>query len=158
MKTKPLIFAVLAILISPLFAGPDEDLHKATQGGNIDAMAAALKAGANIESRSDDADGSTSLIIAAKNGNLKVVEFLVKSKADVNAERPNGWTALIHASCQGHLPVVKYLIKNKANVNHGTEVGITALYAMTPDSDCNCAKKGDKKIIQELKKAGAKSR
>lgn len=153
-----MIFPVLAILISPLFAGPDEDLHKATQDGNIDAMAAALKAGANIESQVDGGGGYTPLIVAAKNGNLKIVEFLVKSKADVNAKDYDGWTPLILASCAGHLSVVKYLIKNKANVNETTKIGITALYAMTPDSDCGCPKKGDKMIIKELKRAGAISR
>lgn len=156
MRTKLLIFPVLAILISPLFAGPDEDLHKATQEGNIEGITAALKAGADIESRIEGIDGFPPLVFASKNGNLKVVEFLIKNGADVNGADFRGWTSLMRASCEGHFPIVKYLIKSKADVKLATEIGITALSAMTPGSDCNCAKKGDKKIIQELKKAGAK--
>jgi hypothetical protein len=61
-------------------------------------------------------DGFTPLFMAAQEGCLDVVRFLVKELgADVNQERLNGSTPLMPASFNKHADVVTWLIKAGAN-------------------------------------------
>ena len=54
------------------------------------------------------------LKIAFENGHLKVVEYLVKNGADVNAKDDE---ALRFASRNGHLDVVNYLVEHGSNIH-----------------------------------------
>ena len=67
-----------------------------------------------IEKKIDMKKNNYALILAAKNGNLEKVRYLVKKGADINAENNESlrWSAI-----NGHLEVVKYLIKKGADIN-----------------------------------------
>ena len=62
----------------------------------------------------------TPLYLAAKYGQLEIVQYLVKNGAEVNA-RQNGqndrYTALHAAASNNHLDVVKHLVENGADIN-----------------------------------------
>ena len=62
----------------------------------------ALKAHANVNQARTD-DGSTPSYIAAQEGHLKIIRFLIQAGADMNPARTNGWTALTGASHYGHV-------------------------------------------------------
>jgi len=53
-------------------------------------------------------------IETAKNGHLEVVQFLIKSRADIHTDNDY---ALRWAAQNGHLEVVQFLIKSGANVH-----------------------------------------
>ena len=75
-----------------------------------------------------DTDGFTLLIKAASKGNKKLIKFLIKKGADVDAVAYyEGRTALMLAACYGHKEIVELLIKNGADVNAKDEDGWTAL-------------------------------
>lgn len=59
---------------------------------------------------------SRPLILASKNGNIKIVELLLEAGADVNNQDENGYTALMHASERGHVEIVYLLLINKADI------------------------------------------
>jgi len=59
----------------------------------------------------------TPLLLAAANGHLSVVEYLINQKADINAKDDIGNTHLHYAAVNGHLSVVEYLINQKADIN-----------------------------------------
>ena len=59
----------------------------------------------------------TSLHLAAKNGHLSVVEYLVNQKADINAKGENNQTPLHYAAENDHLSVVEHLVNQKADIN-----------------------------------------
>lgn len=59
------------------------------------------------------------LHIASVNGNLRLVEYFINKKVNVNSLNQNGWTPLHFASLKGHLQVIEFLI------NHGAIVEIT---------------------------------
>ena len=76
-----------------------------------------------------DNSGSTALHLAAWNGKLEVVQYLLeKGGAEVNVKNNSGSTALHWAADKGHLEMVKYLFeKGGAEVNVKNDNGITAL-------------------------------
>jgi len=74
------------------------------------------------------------LFVAAKEGKLTSVIYLLANNSSVNAKDPSnsGWrntnsTPLHYASTNGHLSVVEYLIKNGADINAKDKWGRTPL-------------------------------
>tara|TARA_B100000963_G_scaffold361702_1_gene398804 strand:+ start:3510 stop:4676 length:1167 start_codon:yes stop_codon:yes gene_type:complete len=69
-----------------------------------------------------DENGWSPLIIAAYSGNLKVMKFLVKSGANVNAVNNNGTSVLMYAKDFALKNKDKrgfdFLVQNNANINH----------------------------------------
>lgn len=64
-----------------------------------------------------DNGGETPLMIAAENGNRRLVELFLSNGAQVNARDDDGSTAVIRAARNGHLSVVRALLAAGANVN-----------------------------------------
>lgn len=71
-------------------------------------------AGARVNSRSV---GRAPLFLAAGEGKLRAVRFLLDEGADVNAREQDGNCALTEAAFFGHAPVVKELLVRGADVN-----------------------------------------
>ena len=60
-----------------------------------------------------DADGTTALMYATRNGNVGVTEVLVHAGADVNAARESGFTALMFAAKNGHKQTLNVLLRGE---------------------------------------------
>ena len=81
----------------------------------------------------------TALFIAAKEGKLNVVRFLVGKGAALEKANSTGWTPLIIASRNGHLEVVRYLLEQGANSKAGT-IGWTPLHHAAHGNHLNVAR------------------
>jgi ankyrin repeat protein len=77
----------------------------------------------------DDEDGTTALMMAAKNNHLDVMKTLLIAGASklMNHQTSDGWTALMFASQNGHLEVVKCLLNETDDPNLAKKGGFTAL-------------------------------
>ena len=64
---------------------------------------------------------------AARDGNIDIVELLLKEHVDINIQDENGETALMLASKNGHIQVVELLLKEHADVNIKNQDGHTAI-------------------------------
>jgi ankyrin repeat protein len=83
--------------------------------------------GTNVEGKNDK-NIPMPLIVAARNGHIKIVELLLLRGADVNVrDKEQGTTALIAAAQQGHKEIVELLLKNGADINARETSGKTAL-------------------------------
>jgi ankyrin repeat protein len=71
-------------------------------------------AGANVNSRGSS---GTPLFLAAGEGRLSAVRYLLDEGADVNLCGENGDSALTEATYYGHAPVIKELLMRGADVN-----------------------------------------
>jgi len=60
-------------------------------------------------------EGQTLLQIAAENGHLSIVQYLVAHNAQLDLCDNNGWTALHCASFGGHIDVVLFLLSAGAD-------------------------------------------
>lgn len=67
----------------------------------------------NAQSRS----GNTPLMMAAHNGNLKIVKLLIELGADVNVRNNKGKTAMNFAMTKWHEKITIYLLQNGAEPN-----------------------------------------
>ena len=70
---------------------------------------------------------NTALIIAAWQGNIKAVNFLLKSGADISAKNMYGMNALMYAAEGGYTEVAAVLLEAGANINDVNNEGSTAL-------------------------------
>ncbi len=143
------------------------DLITAAGRGDLPAVNALLKAGADVNDAKNTVSGSTTALMeASSKGHLDVVQALLAAKADVNATRghdsTDGDTALTLALVNGHLNVVQGLLAAKADVNAGSMpalyvaagVGnldiVRALLAAKPDLDWRDPMFGTTALMQAL--------
>lgn len=82
--------------------------------GSVYRMQLLHLAGANVNSRG--ASG-TPLFLAAGEGRLNAVRYLLDEGADVNLRGEHGNTALTEATYYGHVSVIKELLAHGAEVN-----------------------------------------
>ncbi|XP_058796579.1 protein phosphatase 1 regulatory subunit 16A isoform X2 [Phymastichus coffea] len=64
-----------------------------------------------------DHQGATPLHIAAANGYLRVVEFLLDQHVSTDCEDNDKWQPVHAAACWGHLEVLELLVQNGADLN-----------------------------------------
>ena len=96
---------------------------EATMDGNLRRMQLLHLTGANINARGNCC---APLFLAAGEGRLDVVRYLLDEGADVNAREKLGNTALAEATYYGHIAVIKELLVRGADINAIGEGG-TAL-------------------------------
>lgn len=103
---------LLAGLVFLFFAGSgiggayDEILEAAERSDSV-AVIALLQRGMDVNTA--DPAGNSLLMIAARNGNLELLEFLLKNRAGVNRRNRFGDTALLLATVKGSLDAVKLI-------------------------------------------------
>lgn len=86
----------------------------AATAGSVHQMQLLHLAGANVNSRGV---GGIPLLLAAGEGRLNAVRYLLDEGADVNLRGGYGNTALTEAAYYGHVTVIKELLTRGADVN-----------------------------------------
>ncbi len=94
-----------------------------------------------------DTEFTKQLLDAAYNGNLTIVEMVLKLMVDINSKGEYGDTALNKAADQGHLELIKYLIEKGADVNNKGGADLTPIM--------NAATAGHTEVVQLLIDKGA---
>ena len=78
-----------------------------------------------------DGGGLTSLVFAARQGDLDSVKVLVEAGADVNQVTQYGWSPLLTATQNKYYKAGAYLLDHAANPNIANKGGWTPLYIAT---------------------------
>lgn len=118
----------------------NEKLHKinaklfnAASGGRYHEVTSLIENGLDIflaegvQIKSYESEHNTPLHLAALNGHLEIVKFLIKSGANVNARNRKNQTPLHMAVHNAHRLIVEYLILNQANIDVLDSEGDTPL-------------------------------
>jgi ankyrin repeat protein len=112
----------LALWSTVILASPDQDLSTAAMNNDLRGVKAALKAGANPNSRS-----AIALVFAAGNGNVEIVKTLIAAKVRLNEKIQGGLTPVMAAVNMGKNEVLALLLKAGANGNLADDSNYTPL-------------------------------
>ncbi len=127
----------------------NQELLRAANKGDLEAVKNALANKANIEVRSQT--GATPLMLAALACNKEIVEFLIKNKANVNAVGNKGHTALMFAVPNGDTETSKSILKTL--LENGARIDARNAYGETVLGDA--AFQGKKELTEYLIEQGA---
>ena len=135
--------------LDPEFQGSQfgTGLMNAAWHGNIDMMQLFRARGANP--RRANRNGEQALQLAAWNGHMEAVKWLLDNGAPLNRDG-NYWGALHYAVFNGHADLAKYLIERGSNVNARSPNGSTPLMM--------AAREGREEIARTLLESGADTR
>ena len=97
-------------------------LHLAARVGAIGVVQTLAAADINLNRK--NSSGETAIMVAALQGHIEVVKFLISREAEVNQP---GWTPLIYAATTGRNEIIKILIENHAYIDATSPSGVTSL-------------------------------
>uniref|UniRef100_A0A452IC61 Kinase D interacting substrate 220 n=1 Tax=Gopherus agassizii TaxID=38772 RepID=A0A452IC61_9SAUR len=104
-------------------------------------------------------NGQTPLMLAAEQGNLEIVQELLKKGANCNLEDADNWTALISAAKEGYVDIVEELLNCNVNLDGSSPHALNPLpgwnqYSIYPI--IWAAGRGHSDIVHLLLQHGAK--
>jgi len=124
----------VALSVSLSAAVRDVAIADAAERGDVAAVRALLKQGADVNTA--QGDGMTALHWAAMNGDAPLATLLLGAGANTRAAtRINRYTPLMLAARQGHGPVVKALLDGGADPKAETDNGTTVLMFAAASGD-----------------------
>jgi ankyrin repeat protein len=116
LSKKLIVFAWIALVAFGARAGAYEDFFAAARSDNESTVVALTLRGFDLNTR--DAKGETGLLIALRQGSIRVADFLLKQNAvAVEARNLQGESPLMMAALKGHLVQAQRLIQRGAEVN-----------------------------------------
>ena len=116
-----------AVMVAVVVGAGDSALIKAIKAGNVQAVRALIKQGADVNARSGD--GSSPLLWAVDYSNIDIARALIGAKARPDVANDFGVTPLLHASRTGDAPMVDLLLRSGANASLAHPDGETPLMA-----------------------------
>jgi ankyrin repeat protein len=121
-------------LTAVIYAASDRSVADEAERGNTEAVIAALKHQADVNT--PQGDGMTALHWAASKNNPELVDVLLHAGANVKATtRIGGYTPLILAARNGSAKAIEPLVKAGADVNARTANGATPLMLAAASGD-----------------------
>jgi uncharacterized protein len=119
------ILLTAAVISTVAAAGRGGGLADAINSGDIAAVRALIKSGADVNQRSGD--GSTALLWAAHTSHVEIARALIAAKAAVDTPNDFGVTPLLEASRNGDSPMVHLLLRSGADPKRTHPEGETPL-------------------------------
>ena len=93
------------------------DFMTACCTGDVAKVSSLLQGENQIDVNQRDSEGYTALLLASEGGHTEIVQQLLKSGANIDAQTKEGESALMKACRNGHDDVVKLLLDNNTDVN-----------------------------------------
>ncbi len=116
---KQLFFTCILVLVflfsHTMVCFGNTSLSESIKNGNIKAVKAAFKAGANVNTK--DNRERTPLHWAAHKGEIEIVKLLIKAGADLDVKDDNRMVPLHIALRDKHLNIAEALIQAGANIH-----------------------------------------
>ena len=115
----------------------NQELHNATIARDNTRIEYLIKRGAKVDAR--DTDNQTPLMVAAKSGDLSIINGLLAYKANPDLQDNDGWTAAMHAVKLNEPKIFRLLGQYKANFNIVNKDHMSALAIAVFDNKANAA-------------------
>jgi len=116
-KLRGLVLALSLALLAPATAGAAayDDFIQAVKNSKTAEVVSLLRRG--IDPNSVDPTGQPVLHVAAREGNVEVVQALVAAGADIDKRNAFQETPIMLASLAGHTKIVDFLVSKEAQIN-----------------------------------------
>jgi len=134
---KPVFFqcfcplAALILTSGTAMAGIYEDTLIAVKNDDTQKVERFIERGMDVNTA--DSNGTTLLMYAARNGNVELLEYLLRTRPNILIKNRYGETSIMLAALQGHLDCVKRLVKAGADINPDGEGWTPLSYAAFAD-------------------------
>ncbi|MFN7038500.1 MAG: ankyrin repeat domain-containing protein [Alphaproteobacteria bacterium] len=118
----------------------ERPIHYAAKNDQTEILEILLEKGAKLNAT--DINGATPLHLAARQGKINSVRFLIKQPGvEIDKQNDREWyTALHMASYYGHDKVVEELINNEADIEREDSTGATPLYLAVIENKLDAAR------------------
>jgi uncharacterized protein len=127
LQTSAACLIAAALFVTVGLASGDGPLAKAVRAGDLAAVRALLKSGADVNAKSGD--GSIPLLWAANHSHDEIARALIAAKAAIDTANDYGITPLLQASRTGDSAMVELLLRAGANPSKAHPEGETPLMA-----------------------------
>eukprot|EP01103_Thecamoeba_quadrilineata_P019908 TRINITY_DN828_c0_g2_i1.p1 TRINITY_DN828_c0_g2~~TRINITY_DN828_c0_g2_i1.p1 ORF type:complete len:386 (+),score=79.18 TRINITY_DN828_c0_g2_i1:35-1159(+) len=129
-----------------------KEFHKAVKNGNVSEMQKLLAESPRSQaSHVISAFQRTWLHIAASEGHIDIVRYLISTGESVNVASAEGWTPLHEAASEGHLLICSELISGGADVTAKSKEGTLPLHYLvgSPTNNNNGGSGSNGKLLFE---------
>lgn len=123
-----------------MVSGGKSALHFAAEEGVVQVGQILVDKGSDVNVRDSEDVGWPPLMVAAHDGHLAFVEFLIKNNADIDAEEEEGATSLWIAAQQGHADIVKCLLEAGAKHLPTRPSGLRPIHRAAQNGHLACVK------------------
>src|SRR5687768_9642814 len=121
------MFGAIALAVLLAATPPDAPVADAAMRGDVDAVRALIKQGADVNAA--QGDGMTALHWAAENGHVEMAQLLIRAGGSLTAVTRRGSHTPLHVAARsGRGPVIEALLEAGADPNATTAAGATALH------------------------------
>jgi hypothetical protein len=114
-KTLAAGLAALLLVAAPVWAGAYDDMLQAMEQNDVATVMRLLQRGMDVNT--SDRSGNTLLMLAARNGEETMLDYLLQNRANLSKRNKYGDTALMLAALAGRLTVVEKLVTAGAEVD-----------------------------------------
>lgn len=101
--------------VAPAWAGVYDEILIAARDNRTEQVMDLVRRG--MDPNTSDPSGMTLLMFAANNGNMELLDFLLRNRANTMKYNRYGDTALALAALRGHAPIVRRLIEAGADLS-----------------------------------------
>jgi ankyrin repeat protein len=127
------------ILVANILANGWQEIHRAVYNEDYQKIEQIISN--NIDSVNDlTTTDLTPLHLAVKMRNFNLVEFFLKSGAEIDAQDKKGRTPLLYAISQRQTKLAKFLISNGADYNLANNEGVSPLHQASYSGDIEIVK------------------
>jgi uncharacterized protein len=142
MRIAPLAYARGSVLLValPLFAGVSGDVSLVELAKSDNQQAAIALIERHVDVNAPASDGTTALHWAAHNGDVELVDHLLRAGANANARNQFGATPMSEAALLGNVPIIEKLLKAGADADSPGADGQTALMLVARTDNVAVAK------------------
>ncbi|MGP0073211.1 MAG: ankyrin repeat domain-containing protein [Bryobacteraceae bacterium] len=127
-------------VIAPLFAGVSGDVSLVELAKADNQQAAIALIDQHVDVNTPTSDGTTALHWAAHNGDVELVDRLLRAGANASAKNQFGATPLSEAAFLGNVPILEKLLKAGADADSPGADGQTALMLVARTDNVAAAK------------------